>query len=102
MSEDETFINDEQEAEVNEPRTSLTLKVKLLNTLCDIVENGVKKVTKDGDVVELTADASYINAAVNYLKTFPPEEEPEAAAREKSDTLQKYADKMPFKPRVVR
>jgi hypothetical protein len=71
------------------------LKVAILAELMTQIEDGTKVVTKDGDVVVISAPASIISAGVNFLKTFPPE--PVAAAPlEMSKTLEVYKKTMPF------
>ena len=44
--------------------------------LLDIIKNGAKEVTKDGEIVTITAPASYFTAAVAYLKQRPPKGQP--------------------------
>lgn len=44
------------------------LHVALATVLTDAVKNGVKEVTKDGEVVTVTAPAAVLNAARQFLK----------------------------------
>lgn len=74
-------------------KTSTDLKDALLVSLVDRVENGEID-PRSGDRV--SAPASTLNAAVNFLKQFPPEEHLVEVDNNLSETLQKYTNVMPI------
>lgn len=81
-------------------RDSGVLKQVVLNALLDQIENGTTKATKQGDVVTVSVEAPVLNAAIAFLKQFPPENG-EVATDELSSRLKQYLDnptQMPFGP----
>lgn len=74
-------------------KTSSDLKGSLLKSLCDRVENGELD-PRSGE--HIPAPASTLNAAVNFLKQFPPEETVVQTDNNLSDTLKKYTNVMPI------
>jgi hypothetical protein len=75
-------------------KTSADLKGLLIISLCDRVANGEVD-PRSGERVD--APASTLNAAVNFLKQFPPEEMVVQTDNNLSDTLKKYTNVMPIK-----
>lgn len=74
-------------------KTSSDLKQSLLRSLCERVEHGELD-PRSGEMVP--APASTLNAAVNFLKQFPPEETVVQSDNNLSDTLKKYTNVMPI------
>ena len=79
--------------------TSLVLREVLIEDLITRIRDGQKEVTKDGDVVEVSAPAAVLTAAIQYLKQYPPETAP--LSGELSEALREYADKMPFSKKLM-
>ncbi len=80
-------------------RTSATLRTAVLDELHKQLTEGVILAVKVGDdTVALTVSPppATITAAVGYLKAFPPkdDEDAEAKAREVSERLERYGDKV--------
>lgn len=75
-------------------KTSADLKGLLIVSLCDRVANGELD-PRSGE--QVAAPASTLNAAVNFLKQFPPEEMVTQTDHNLSDTLKQYTNVMPIK-----
>jgi len=75
-------------------KTSADLKGLLIISLCDRVANGELD-PRSGE--RIAAPASTLNAAVNFLKQFPPEELTVKSDNNLSETLKKYTNVMPIK-----
>lgn len=75
-------------------KTSADLKGLLIVSLCERVEHGELD-PRSGELI--AAPASTLNAAVNFLKQFPPEELVVKSDNNLSDTLKKYTNVMPIK-----
>jgi len=69
------------------------LKQALLDRLLEIVKTGVT-VMEDGKPVTLTAPASYLSVAKDFLKAFPPSDLPESSAP--VGILKQFEKKLPF------
>lgn len=75
--------------------SSKKLQEVLVKDLIDRIENGEIEINKDGEAVRISAPASVLTAAVNYLKSFPPEKG-WVESEQISKTLERYKNSMPF------
>lgn len=86
---------------MSDAQDSGRLKEVLLKTLIDRVENGETIVAKDGEtLLSVSAPAATLNAAISFLKQFPPEQDEDVKSDELSAKLKGYAGHMKFAPRV--
>ena len=79
--------------------TSARLRDAVLEELCRAFEDGVVVTDDEGNAEKLSPSPQYVNAAVSFLKLFPPMDLP--TANEQSEVLKGYSEKMPF-PRPVK
>lgn len=78
--------------------SSSDLRDAIIKELMKQIEEGAIKVTKQGEVVQVSVDAPVLTAGINFLKTFPPGNE-DVQSDSLSDQLRKYMGEnvMPFK-----
>ena len=72
------------------------IKELLRQALIDRFEKGEETITKDGNLVRMEPKPATLTVALNYLKTFPPEDEVLPQSQERSDHLQNLTNKMKF------
>jgi hypothetical protein len=78
----------------DEKDTSSQLEDAVGTELLNIIKNGSTEVTKEGEVVKVSAPASYFAAAVAYLKHRPPKGQPTIGSPK--GALKEYLEGLPF------
>lgn len=77
--------------------TPARLRDALLSDLISRVENGEMIQDKEtGEYVKVAAQATILNAAINFLKQFPPENDAGPVTGPTSEHLERLRQQMPF------
>lgn len=87
------------EAPTTDVTESARLKAALLAALENVLIRGKTVKTDDGDVIQVTPEASYMNVALAYLKQYPPESEELPEAKMRSEKLMSFANTVKFPAR---
>ena len=73
-----------------DPNKSTAIRDALASVLLDVLEKGASVADEEGNLVRATPAASYLTAAKDYLKQFPPSDLP--TARSVSNELARFVN----------